>query len=70
LAISAAIFPLSSPLVMVARAAEEPEIWPHLAAVAWQLLWVGLIVRLGASLFRRTVMKSGPRGKWWRLSRA
>jgi len=69
LAISAAIFPLSSPLVMVARAAEEPEIWPHLAAVAWQLLWVGLIVRLGASLFRRTVMKSGPRGKWWRLSR-
>jgi len=70
LAISAAIFPLSSPLVMVARAAEEPEIWPHLAAVAWQLLWVGLIVRLGASLFRRTVMKSGPRGKWWRISRA
>jgi len=69
LAISAAIFPLSSPLVMVARAAEEPEIWPHLAAVAWQLLWVGLIVRLGASLFRRTVMKSGPRGEWWRLSR-
>lgn len=70
LAIGAAIFPLSSPLVMVARAAEEPAIWPHLAAIAWQILWVGLIVRLGAALFRKTVMKSGPRQKWWRLSRA
>jgi ABC-2 type transport system permease protein len=69
LAVAAAIFPLSSPLVMVARAAEQPAIWPHLAAIAWQLLWVGLIVRLGASLFRKTVMKSGPRRQWWRLSR-
>lgn len=64
--IGGAIFPLSSPLVMVARAAERPELWPHLVAVAWQLLWVGLIVRLSARLFRRTVLKSGPqrRGLW------
>ncbi|MBB3859957.1 ABC-2 type transport system permease protein [Novosphingobium hassiacum] len=54
------IFPVSSPYAMLARAAQEPEIWPHLVALAWQVLWVVLIVRAGASLFRRTVMKSGP----------
>ncbi len=54
------IFPVSSPYAMLARAAQEPEIWPHLLALAWQVLWVVLIVRAGASLFRRTVMKSGP----------
>jgi ABC-2 type transport system permease protein len=68
--IAAAVFPLSSPLAMVARAAEQPALWPHVVAVLWQLLWVALIVQLGARLFRRTVMKSGPRQKWWRLGRA
>jgi ABC-2 type transport system permease protein len=51
---------------MVARAAQEPGIWPHLAAIAWQLLWVALILKLGASMFRKTVLKSGPRTRWWR----
>lgn len=69
-ALAAAAFPLSSPLVMVARAAEEPELWPHLAAIVWQLLWVALILRLGAKLFRRSVLKSGPARRWWRLRRA
>jgi ABC-2 type transport system permease protein len=64
-AIAAAIFPLSSPVVMIARGAQLPEIWPHLLAIAWQALWVGLILWFGARLFRRTVMKSGPRRKWW-----
>ncbi len=54
------IFPVSSPYAMLARAAQEPEIWPHLVALGWQVLWVVLIVRAGANLFRRTVMKSGP----------
>jgi ABC-2 type transport system permease protein len=63
--LAAAIFPLSSPLAMLARAAEEPELWPHLVAVLWQMLWVGLILRLGAKLFRRTVLKSGPRRRWY-----
>ena len=40
-ALAAAIFPLSSPFVMMARAAEQPQIWPHLVAIAWQALWVG-----------------------------
>ena len=69
-ALAAAIFPLSSPMVMLARAAEEPEWWPHLLAIAWQALWVALILRFGAKLFRKTVLKSGPRTKWWRLRRA
>jgi len=69
-ALLGAVFPLSSPMVMMARAAEEPEIWPHLAAVLWQGLWVALILRLGAQLFRKTVLKSGPRLPWWKFSRA
>jgi ABC-2 type transport system permease protein len=64
-AIAAAVFPLSSPMVMIARGAQLPELWPHLLAIAWQALWVGLILWFGARLFRRTVMKSGPRRKWW-----
>ena len=31
---------------------------------------VAVILRLGSRLFRRTVLKSGPRLPWWRLSRA
>ena len=57
--LAAAIFPFSSPMAMVARAAQLPEIWPHLLALAWQTLWVWLILSLGATLFRRNVMKSG-----------
>ena len=56
----AAIVPFSSPFAMLARAAMQPEIWPHFVAIAWQGLWVFLIVRAGAALFRKTVMKSGP----------
>ena len=69
-ALIAAVFPLSSPMVMLARAAQEPELWPHLLALCWQAVWVAVILRLGAQLFRRTVLKSGPRVKWWRARRA
>jgi ABC-2 type transport system permease protein len=69
-AITATVFPLSSPLAMFARAAEEPALWPHLAAIAWQALWVLLILRLAAKLFRKTVLKSGPRRRWRKLGRA
>jgi ABC-2 type transport system permease protein len=68
--LAAAVFPLSSPMTMLARAAEQPELWPHLLAILWQALWVGLILRLGAKLFRKTVLKSGPRLPWWRFGRA
>jgi ABC-2 type transport system permease protein len=56
------LFPFSSPFVMLARAANDSAIWPHLAAIAWQLLWVAAIIRLGARLFKQRVMKSGPAG--------
>jgi ABC-2 type transport system permease protein len=59
LGIAAAIFPFSSPLTMIARAAQAPVLWPHAAALAWQALWVWLTVQFGAALFRRNVMKSG-----------
>jgi ABC-2 type transport system permease protein len=59
LGILAAVFPFSSPLTMVARAAQTPELWPHLLALAWQALWVWLTVSLGATLFRKNVLKSG-----------
>ncbi|HUE80003.1 MAG TPA: ABC transporter permease [Sphingomicrobium sp.] len=70
-ALAAAVFPLSSPLVMIARAAEQPELWPHLVAIAWQALWVALILRVAARLFRRSVLKSGPvRRRSWRRAKA
>jgi ABC-2 type transport system permease protein len=68
--LAAAIFPLSSPMAMLARAAEQPVVWPHLAAICWQVLWVAVILRVGARMFRKTVLKSGPRAKRWRFKRA
>jgi ABC-2 type transport system permease protein len=66
-AIAAAVFPLSSPFAMIARAAEQPAIWPHLLALVWQALWVALILKIAAAVFRRSVLKSGPsRRRWWR----
>ncbi len=68
--IAAAIFPLSSPMAMIARAAEDPRLWPHLAGMVWQAVWIAVILRFGAQLFRRTVLKSGPRQPWWKFGRA
>jgi ABC-2 type transport system permease protein len=68
-ALAAALFPLSSPMAMLGRAAQESQLWPHLLAILWQGLWVALILRLGAQLFRRTVLKSGPKAKLWKWLR-
>lgn len=57
--IAAAIFPFSSPFAMIARAAQDASLWPHLAAIVWQGVWVALIIRLGGRMFRRHVLKSG-----------
>jgi ABC-2 type transport system permease protein len=67
--IAAAAFPLSSPFAMIARAAEGSALWPHVIAIAWQALWVALILRIAARLFRRSVLNSGPKRKWWRFWR-
>jgi ABC-2 type transport system permease protein len=53
-------------MVMLARAAQQPEWWPHLAALAWQIAWVALVLRVGARMFRKIVLKSGPRTRWWK----
>ena len=59
LALAAELFPLSSPFAMAAHAANAPELWPHAAALAWQLLWVTITIAVGARAFRRGVLKSG-----------
>jgi ABC-2 type transport system permease protein len=75
LEIAAVLVPFSSPYAMLARAAQEPALWPHALALAWQAAWVAAIIRLGAGIFRRSVMKSGSaRGKrekrkFWRRTR-
>ena len=55
-------FPLSSPFAMLARAATDEAIWPHLLALGWQVIAVAIFIKLGAALFRKRVMKSGPQG--------
>jgi ABC-2 type transport system permease protein len=55
----AEIFPFSSPFAMAARGATDPAIWPHLFALAWQTLWVGITVWISVRLFRIGVLKSG-----------
>lgn len=57
---AAMAFPLSSPFAMLARAAIHAPLWPHLAALGWQAIWVLVFVRGGAHVFRRRVMQSGP----------
>jgi len=58
LAWAAYIFPFSSPLTMIAYASEHATLWPHLLALAWQALWIVLIIRLSSRLFRMTALKS------------
>ena len=60
--IVACIVPFTSPFAMLARAAQVPEIWPHLVALFGQGLFALLVVRISAMMFRRTVMKSGGSG--------
>ena len=69
-ALFAAAFPLSSPYAMLARAAEAPDRWPHLVAILWQALWVALILVIGARMFRRSVLKSGPSRPLFKRARA
>lgn len=60
----AEVFPLSSPLAMAARAANQDALWPHLLAVPWAALWVAIVITVGARAFRRGVLQSGGRPGW------
>jgi ABC-2 type transport system permease protein len=51
--------PFSSPFAMAARGATDAALMPHLVALAWQALWVGLTIWFSARLFRVGVLKSG-----------
>lgn len=63
----AQIFPFSSPFAMAARGATDAAIWPHLAALAWQTLWVAATIWISARMFRLGVLKSGGmRPRWLR----
>lgn len=62
LEMAAIAFPLSSPFAMLARAALEDTLWTHIGALAWQAVWVVLLVKGGSMLFRKRVMKSGGAG--------
>ena len=61
------ILPFSSPLAMVAFAAQYESLWPHLIALLWQGLWIVLTIRIASRLFRLTVLKSGPGGAFFNL---
>ncbi len=69
IATTAEMFPLSSPFAMAGRAATSPDLWPHIAAIAWQLLWVSIFITLGARLFRRGVLQSGSAKPFWKRAR-
>jgi ABC-2 type transport system permease protein len=66
IATAAEIFPFSSPYAMAAHAANSPTLWPHAAALAWQLLWVAIVILIGARAFRRGVLQSGSAKFNWR----
>jgi len=61
--------PFSSPMAMIALAAESETLWPHALALLWQALWVFLIIRISSRLFRRTVLKSGSSGGFFNFAR-
>ena len=57
---AAAVFPLTSPLVMFAEAAKSATLWPHVLALLWLGIWVALIIRFAGNRYRVHVLKSGP----------
>jgi ABC-2 type transport system permease protein len=69
LALTVYIVPFTSPMAMIALGAESDTLWPHLLALAWQAIWVVLIIRISARLFRRTVFKSASAGSVFSFGR-
>ena len=65
---AAYIVPFSSPLMMVAYAAQQGALWPHLLALLWQALWIVLIIRISSRWFRMTALKSSPGGSFFSLA--
>lgn len=59
----ASIFPFSSPLSMLSRAAQVDTLWHHGVAIIGQAFFAILVLRIGVVMFRRNVMKSGSGAK-------
>jgi ABC-2 type transport system permease protein len=53
---------------MVAVAARSDSLWPHFVALAWQAIWIVLIIRIASRLFRMTVLKSSSEGAFFSLA--
>ncbi len=62
----AQLLPWSSPFAMAARAATDAALWPHVAALTWQLLWVALSTSIAVRAFRAGVLRSGGGWRLWR----
>jgi ABC-2 type transport system permease protein len=69
LALTVDIVPFTSPMAMIAFGAESEALWPHLLALAWQALWVVIIIRISSRLFRRTVFQSASAGSLFSFGR-
>jgi ABC-2 type transport system permease protein len=65
LALTAYIVPFSSPMAMIAFGAQSDTLWPHLLALAWQAVWVVLIIRVSSRMFKATVLKSASGGSFF-----
>lgn len=65
LALTAYILPISSPMSMIALAAQSDALWPHLLALLWQAFWVVLFIRISSRLFRINVLKSAAGGSFF-----
>lgn len=62
-------FPLSSPYMMVARAATEPGLAQHALAITGQLAFAAFVIWWSARLFRFGVLSSGPPPSLFSLGR-
>ncbi len=65
----AELVPWSSPMAMAARAASDAALWPHVAALLWQALWIAITIWVSVRVFRAGVLRSGV-GGWWRARRS
>jgi ABC-2 type transport system permease protein len=69
LGIAAQIIPFTASYAMLGRAAVDGNLWVHAAAIAWQILWITIMINLSVRLFRRGVLGDGD-WKFWRKSKA
>ncbi len=67
IAMIAQLVPWSSPFAMAARGATDASLWPHVAALGWQALWIAVTIFVSVRLFRAGVLRSG--GSWWPWTR-